>query len=109
MLVAAFALTGYLFFITERRFFVKATLTLRDYINSTEDQWTWTTRDGRSFENVEIKGIERNVVIFEHNDGRSRLAIAALSDESLQKLLCTSVWRNHDSGNVQTEKDLKAA
>jgi hypothetical protein len=123
MLVAVFALAGYLFFIKERRFFVKATLALRDYVNSTEDQWAWTTQDGRSFENVEIERIERNVVVFEHNYGRSHLAVAALSDESLQKLLRTSIWRNHDvsgsgqkdelqtfhSGNAQTEKDLKAA
>jgi hypothetical protein len=100
ILVAIFALAGFLL-IRERRLLAKSTLVLvQDYVSSTEDQWTWTTRDGRSFENVEIKRMERNVVVFEHNDGMSHLAVAALSDESLQNLLRTSVWRNQDGSGL---------
>ena len=73
---------------------------LRDFVSATEDQWAWTTEDGCLYENVEVGGIEGDEIILNHRFGTSRLVIAALSDESRQRLFRTSVWRNHDEGGA---------
>ena len=95
LLLASFAFFG-LLLIKEKRVLVKSNLALRDYVSSTEDQWSWMSKDGRSYENVEIKRIDQNAILFEHNDGTAFLSIAALSDETRQKLFRTSVWRNRE-------------
>ena len=51
-----------------------------------EDQWIFKTRDGKVFEEVDVKGIENGEVIFSHRLGDERIPLADLSEESLEKL-----------------------
>jgi hypothetical protein len=68
------------------RFFRPLLGKLRGALRPLEDQWTWTTRDGAVYEDVEVEGIETDEVIFQHKFGKARLPIALLSEDSLQKL-----------------------
>jgi len=78
-----------------RHYLVKST-GFCDFVSVAEDQWTWTTRDGRTFENVELSKIEKGVLFLEHSQGSSRVEVVELSSDSSQRLYKTSFWRNHD-------------
>ena len=107
---------------TKSLLLLKLNPNLRDYLTSVEDDWTWVTNDGRSFENVEIEKIEGNEIVLKHKFGASRLLISTLSDESLHRLCSTSFWPNHDEAarsninllgihpeSVTSEENLKVA
>jgi hypothetical protein len=72
--------------------YIRALAGLREWLGTTEDQWTWTTHDGRCFENVVVEAIDGEEVVLQHQFGTLRLLIAELSDESLQRLRETSLW-----------------
>jgi hypothetical protein len=57
-----------------------------------EDQWSWTTNDGRSYENVAVQEIVDDEVIFQHQFGTARLSIIELSMESMERLRGTAHW-----------------
>ena len=59
-----------------------------------EDQWTWTTRDGAVFEDVEVECIKGDEVIFQHKFGKACVPIALLSKSSRLKL-----YRGYQSAN----------
>jgi hypothetical protein len=51
-----------------------------------EDQWTWTTQDGETFEDVDVDRIEAGEVFFRHKFGSAHIPIAQLSYDSRLKL-----------------------
>lgn len=73
----------------EARAFVK------DFVTVGEDLWTWTTRTGELYEDVEVSGIEEGEVVIRHKLGISRLAIDELSDKSHELLSRTRKWQDH--------------
>ena len=81
---------------------------LHDYFSATDDLWSWTTQDGRTFESVDIESINGEEVIFAHRSGRARLLISELSEESRQNLFRSKLWLSRAS-QVPAEKKLKAA
>jgi len=102
--VGLFALSGMLVIMYRRQL----VLGLRDYFSATHDWWSWTTRDGRSFESVVPESINGAEVIFVHRYGRARLPITELSPESRQNLFRSKVWLSH-AAHPSPEKNLKAA
>jgi hypothetical protein len=86
--------------------YIRVIAGLREWLVAAEDQWTWTTHDGRYYENVVIKAIDGEEVVLQHQFGTSRLLIAELSDESLQRLHDTSLWssqRYHAESDSEKE------
>jgi hypothetical protein len=68
---------------------------LKDLVTVGEDQWTWTTRTGQGFEEVELKKIEADEVVLQHRFGVCRLAIEQLTEDSRRLLSRTPQWREH--------------
>jgi hypothetical protein len=106
LLVILFALVA---FILTRRWSKILSLIggLGDYSRATDDQWTWTTNDGRLYENVEVTGTEGDEVILKHSSGISRVAIVALSIESREKLFRTSFWQHRENPGGPLDKTVK--
>jgi hypothetical protein len=75
----------------------EARVFFKDLVSVGDDRWTWTTRTGDLYEDVEIEKIEAEELVLKHKFGVSRLAINALSEKSRQLLLRTSQWRHHAS------------
>jgi hypothetical protein len=65
-----------------RKFFGK----LKEAFAPMEDQWTWTTQDGKMFEDVDVETVQNGDVIFRHKFGKTRLPIATLSEDSRKTL-----------------------
>jgi hypothetical protein len=67
----------------------------KDFVTIGEDQWTWTTRCGEWYEEVEIEKIEAEEVVLQHRYGLCRLAINRLSEDSRRLLFNTQKWHDH--------------
>jgi hypothetical protein len=78
--------------------FVKDLLTIGD------DYWTWTTRSGEWFEDVEIEQIEADELVLRHKFGVARLAIDLLSEKSRYVLFHTQKWADYIAacGEIET-------
>jgi hypothetical protein len=74
---------------------------LKDMLTVGEDLWTWTTRSGEAFEDVEIAEIEADELVLKHKFGVARLAIDHLSEKSRYILFHTQKWADYVS-NRQT-------
>jgi hypothetical protein len=74
---------------------LKPILALRDFVSVVEDQWSWITRSGDFYEDVEVDKILDKEVIIQHRFGSARLLISSLSEESLKRLHRTLVWNNY--------------
>lgn len=81
LMVSLVAWLGYSRFM--RTFFRK----LRQALVPCEDQWTWTTQQGREYENVDVEDIEANALVIRHKLGRDRVPIVFLSKASRSKLV----------------------
>jgi hypothetical protein len=68
---------------------------LRNWVTAVDDQWSWTTRDGRIFENVEVEVVEDHDVVLRHQFGTDRVPVEQLTEESLERLHGTSAWLEH--------------
>jgi hypothetical protein len=99
-----FALVGMLL-IRHRR---QIAITLRDYFSATDDLWSWTTQDGRTFESVVPESTDGQAVIVAHRSGRARLLISELSEESRQNLFRSKLWLSRVP-QESAQKKLKAA
>lgn len=51
-----------------------------------QDHWTWTTSDGKTYNDVKIEKIQGDYVTIIHSDGGARVPISTLPDD-LQKQL----------------------
>jgi hypothetical protein len=68
---------------------------LKDLLVVGEDYWTWTTRSGEAFEDVEIEQIQADELVLKHRYGIARLAIDRLSEKSRHVLIHTQKWADH--------------
>jgi hypothetical protein len=68
---------------------------IRDCVSVSEDHWTWTTRSGEWFEEVEIEMVDENSLVLKHRHGVVHLAIEALSEKSRHVLYHTEKWAEH--------------
>jgi hypothetical protein len=68
---------------------------IKDLLIVGEDYWTWTTRTGEAFEDVEIEQIEADALVLKHRYGIARLAIDRLSEKSRYVLFHTQKWADH--------------
>ena len=67
----------------------------RDLLTIGDDYWTWTTRTGEWFEDVEIERIEADELVLKHKFGVARLAIDRLSEKSRYVLFRTQKWADY--------------
>jgi hypothetical protein len=102
--VGLFALGGMLLI----RHWAQMRAALRDYLSATDDMWSWTTQDGRTFDAVVPESINGEEVVFSHRFGRARLMISELSEESRLYLFRSKLWRSR-APQVSADKKLKAA
>ncbi|HEY0258123.1 MAG TPA: hypothetical protein VGC39_11815 [Candidatus Methylacidiphilales bacterium] len=51
-----------------------------------QDHWTWTTTDGKTYQEVKIEKIEDDYVTIIHADGGARLPISTLPDDVQKKV-----------------------
>jgi hypothetical protein len=68
---------------------------IRDLLTIGDDYWTWTTRSGEWFEDVEIERIEEDELVLRHKFGVVRLAVGRLSEKSRHVLFHTQKWADH--------------
>jgi hypothetical protein len=91
-----FASSKDLFLFTLSRFLcsLKAALSFfKDFFTLGEDLWTWTTRTGELYEDVELLRIEADEVVIRHKFGECSLAINDLSRKTRERLSRTQAWR----------------
>jgi len=82
---------------------------LRRALLPLEDQWTWTTRDGAVFEEVEVEGIEADHVIFQHKFGKAHIPIVFLSEDSRLNLdRGLRGWTDHPASHGTQAKTFEA-
>jgi hypothetical protein len=74
-----------------------------------EDRWSWTTRDGCSYENVEVFEIDGPEIVINHRFGTSRLGIAELTEGSFQQLTHTELWQSRQAFEPEQNADLQMA
>jgi hypothetical protein len=68
---------------------------VKDLLTVGEDYWTWTTRSGEWFEDVEIEQIEADELVLKHKFGVARLTIDRLSEHSRYVLFHTQKWADY--------------
>ncbi len=59
---------------------------LREALTPIEDQWTFTTESGETFEEVDVLAVEGEEVVFRHRFGEVRMPIAQLNEDSRHRL-----------------------
>ena len=55
---------------------------IRAALTPCEDQWSWSTLDGRDFEDSEVATVEADGVVFHHRFGKLRIPVGLLSEAS---------------------------
>jgi hypothetical protein len=77
---------------------------IKDLVTVGQDNWTWTTRSGEWFEDVEVEEIEAGEIVFTHRFGICRVAIDGLSEPSRQLLFRTRKWSEYVSSGPSRDK-----
>jgi hypothetical protein len=81
----------------------KSWVFLKDLLTIGDDYWTWTTRTGEWFEDVEIEQIEADELVIKHKFGVARLTIDRLSEKSRYILFRTQKWADHVASRAKIE------
>lgn len=81
----------------------KARAFFKDMLTIGEDYWTWTTRTGEWFEDVEIEQIEADELVLKHKFGVARLAVDRLSERSRYVLFHTQKWADYVASRANIE------